>query len=102
MVGFGVGFQARPVEYFNALISILWIVAVINAVNLMDNMDGLAPGVALVGGAFLTYQLANSLRPETAPLAAALSGALGGFLVASPAASSWGMPRPFGGAALGG
>jgi len=81
VVGFGVGFQTRPIEYFNALISIFWIVAVINAVNLMDNMDGLAPGVALVGAAFLTYQLANSLRPETAPLAAALSGALGGFLV---------------------
>jgi UDP-GlcNAc:undecaprenyl-phosphate GlcNAc-1-phosphate transferase len=81
VVGFGVGFQTRPIEYFNALISILWIVAVINAVNLMDNMDGLAPGVALVGAVFLTYQLANSLRPETAPLAAALSGALGGFLI---------------------
>lgn len=81
VVGFGVGFQVRPVEYFNALISILWIVAVINAVNLMDNMDGLAAGVALVGAAFLTYQLSNSLRPETAPLAAALAGALGGFLV---------------------
>jgi UDP-GlcNAc:undecaprenyl-phosphate GlcNAc-1-phosphate transferase len=81
VVGFGVGFQVRPVQYFNAVVSILWIVAIINAINLMDNMDGLAPGVSLVGAVFLAYQLAGSQRPEASPLAAALAGSLGGFLL---------------------
>lgn len=81
VVGFGVGFKVRPVEYFNVIISIFWIVAIINAINLMDNMDGLAPGVSLVAAVFLAYQLANSQRPENAALAAALAGALGGFLL---------------------
>lgn len=81
VVGLGVGFKVRPVEYFNVIISVLWIVAVINAINLLDNMDGLAPGVSFVAAVFLTYQLANSQRPENATLAAALAGALGGFLI---------------------
>lgn len=81
VVGFGVGFKVRPVEYFNVILSIFWIVAIINAINLMDNMDGLAPGVSLVAAVFIASQLAVSSRPENAALAAALAGALGGFLL---------------------
>lgn len=81
VVGFGIGFKVRPVEFFNVLLSIVWIVALINAINLMDNMDGLAPGVSLIAAAFLAYQLSVSPRPENAALAAALAGALAGFLV---------------------
>lgn len=81
VVGFGVGFKVRPIEYFNVIISIFWIVAIINAINLMDNMDGLAPGVSLVAAVFIATQLAASERPENAAVAAALAGALGGFLL---------------------
>ena len=81
VTGFGIGFKVRPVEYFNVLISIFWIVAIINAINLMDNMDGLAPGVSLVAAVFLFVQLAGSGLPYRAAIAAALAGSLAGFLI---------------------
>ncbi|HXF53333.1 MAG TPA: hypothetical protein VNK52_04340 [Hyphomicrobiaceae bacterium] len=62
------------------LVTIFWIVAITNAFNLLDNMDGLAAGVALLAGAAL---LALALR-DGAPsvlLLAAFCGALAGFLV---------------------
>lgn len=37
----------------NTLVSIFWIVAVTNAFNLLDNMDGLAGGVAFIAAFFL-------------------------------------------------
>jgi len=43
-----------PNYYFSAAVSIAWIVVVTNAFNLLDNMDGLCAGVALVAsGVFL-------------------------------------------------
>lgn len=81
VTGFGVGFQVRPVEFFNVIVSLFWIVAVINAINLMDNMDGLAPGVSLVAAAFIACQLAQGGLLGQAALAAALAGGLAGFLL---------------------
>lgn len=78
--GFGVGFALNPFQSFNILVSIIWIVAIINAINLMDNMDGLAAGVSLIASAFLAIQFAQSGAPSRAALAAALSGSLAGFL----------------------
>ncbi len=37
----------------NLILSILWILGTTNAFNLLDNMDGLAAGVAFIGGGFL-------------------------------------------------
>lgn len=81
VTGFGVGFKLRPVEFFNVLLSIFWIVAIINAINLMDNMDGLAPGVSLIAAASLAFQLSGTDMPARAAMSAALAGALGGFLI---------------------
>jgi UDP-GlcNAc:undecaprenyl-phosphate/decaprenyl-phosphate GlcNAc-1-phosphate transferase len=59
----------------------LWIVALCNSVNFLDNMDGLAGGVAAIGA--LCLCLAASLAHQwlTAGLLALLVGALAGFLV---------------------
>jgi UDP-GlcNAc:undecaprenyl-phosphate/decaprenyl-phosphate GlcNAc-1-phosphate transferase len=40
----------------NVVLSILWIVGITNAFNLLDNMDGLSAGVAFIAGIF-TYLL---------------------------------------------
>lgn len=70
----------------NLLISIFWIVGITNAFNLLDNMDGLAAGIAVIGGAFFCiYRLLN-LTPGaySTPLllvGVAYVGALVGFLV---------------------
>lgn len=74
------GFTVWPLELFNVLLSIFWVVAVINAVNLMDNMDGLAPGVALIATAYMVIILGSAGKIPEAILASALGGALIGFL----------------------
>jgi UDP-GlcNAc:undecaprenyl-phosphate GlcNAc-1-phosphate transferase len=67
-------------------LSILWVVGITNAFNLLDNMDGLAAGVALIAGTFLflTHYLDPVVAPLTVPflvLCAVYLGALLGFLV---------------------
>jgi UDP-GlcNAc:undecaprenyl-phosphate GlcNAc-1-phosphate transferase len=61
-------------------VSVLWIVGIMNAVNFLDNMDGLAAGVAaLAGFSGAAIALAHG-SDELALLFAALTGACLGFL----------------------
>ena len=61
-------------------ITVAWIVGVINAVNLIDGLDGLASGVALtVLGAFGLLAAVDGVDP-TLPIIAATVGAAVGFL----------------------
>jgi len=63
------------------VITILWIVAVTNAINFMDNMDGLAAGVSAIAAAlFMAACLVNHQWFVAATLAV-LVGGLIGFLV---------------------
>ncbi len=41
-------------EIFSIVISVLWIVTIINALNFLDNMDGLAVGIAAIAMLLLT------------------------------------------------
>ncbi len=66
-------------------LTVLWIVGVTNAFNLLDNMNGLSAGVAAIGGATFAllaarYVEAGAEQLPTAVAAAALSGACVGFL----------------------
>lgn len=70
----------------NLFLSILWIVGITNAFNLLDNMDGLAAGIAMIGGGFFCvyHVLSGGPSVATGPLlliGAVYVGALGGFLV---------------------
>jgi UDP-GlcNAc:undecaprenyl-phosphate GlcNAc-1-phosphate transferase len=61
--------------------SVLWIVVITNAMNMLDNMDGLSAGV---GGVIASLYLAATLIGQqwfVAALAALLVGALIGFLI---------------------
>ncbi len=42
------------------LVCCIWLVAIINAINLLDNMDGLAAGVALIACLTIAYLLGKS------------------------------------------
>jgi UDP-GlcNAc:undecaprenyl-phosphate/decaprenyl-phosphate GlcNAc-1-phosphate transferase len=65
----------------DALLTLVWMIGVTNAFNLLDNMDGLCAGVALVAGATLLASLdPAAAAPQTIYLGL-LTGALGGFLV---------------------
>ena len=66
-------------------VTLLWIVGITNAFNLLDNMNGLSAGVAAIGGLTFTLLAARYVEvgPEqlpTAVAAAALCGACLGFL----------------------
>jgi UDP-GlcNAc:undecaprenyl-phosphate GlcNAc-1-phosphate transferase len=69
----------------NLFISIIWIVGITNAFNLLDNMDGLSAGVAFIAGVFLflTHYL-KPVSPYVGPvllLSAVYLGAVLGFLL---------------------
>ena len=62
-------------------LSIFWIVAVTNAYNLIDNMDGLAAGVGAISVAFMCWIFLQEGQAVFAMRALALLGALVGFLI---------------------
>ncbi len=75
----GVRVQAIEIVPLAFLATLAWVVVIMNAVNLMDNMDGLAAGVVGIGALVLVF-----MSPEggwAAVLAAATTGACLGFLV---------------------
>jgi UDP-GlcNAc:undecaprenyl-phosphate/decaprenyl-phosphate GlcNAc-1-phosphate transferase len=70
---------ASPVP--DQALTIFWLVGISNAVNLLDNLDGLAGGVAAIASAYLVYFCHAAGQPSAAALSAAFCGAVGGFLV---------------------
>jgi UDP-GlcNAc:undecaprenyl-phosphate GlcNAc-1-phosphate transferase len=74
-----VGVHQLP-EWVGVPLTVLWIVAIMNMVNFLDGLDGLAAGVCAISG-FTFCLIALSLgRPEPAILAAIVLGACLGFL----------------------
>ena len=67
-------------QALHTLVAIVWFAGVCHAFNLLDNMDGLAAGVAFIATAFFAFLLANDLGPAMVVLLASLAGALIGFL----------------------
>jgi len=76
------GYQTQffEVVLFNTLITVTWLVGISNAINLIDNMDGLAGGIALITAGLLAFFFWPSQGPYLA-LSLALAGAAAGFLV---------------------
>jgi UDP-GlcNAc:undecaprenyl-phosphate GlcNAc-1-phosphate transferase len=62
------------------VIGILWLVLCANAFNLIDGLDGLATGVALIGSASLLLAAVIHHNPSLALVITPLIGALLGFL----------------------
>ena len=75
--------------WLTSLVSVIWIVALINSFNMMDNMDGLSGGVALICSVFLAIVMFFFARnPESGEaqffwggFLLALSGSIAGFLI---------------------
>ena len=60
--------------------SVLWIVGITNAVNLIDGLDGLACGVSTISSTTLLVIALTVAEPDIALLMAALAGSCLGFL----------------------
>ncbi len=76
----GVQVQMFPMQGMNILVTVIWVVGITNALNFLDNMDGLSAGVATVAAAFFLLLAALSGQYLVGALAAALLGACIGFL----------------------
>jgi len=79
------GFDIRAAEALGPLpsflVTVLWITLIINAFNFLDNMDGLAAGVAAVAAAIFAGTAMISGQIFVPTFAWVLVGALLGFLV---------------------
>ena len=81
------GFQLNWVEsrLFNSVLTIAWVVGLTNAFNLLDNMDGLCAGIAVVVSAMLLAGIMTGGAPSEAgnqmTVLALLLGATIGFLL---------------------
>jgi UDP-GlcNAc:undecaprenyl-phosphate GlcNAc-1-phosphate transferase len=78
LLGGGPGWTG--VGVLNGVLEIAWIVTITNAVNLLDNMDGLCAGIAAIASIGCWLEFAGS-SPALAGLSAALFGATVGFLL---------------------
>jgi UDP-GlcNAc:undecaprenyl-phosphate GlcNAc-1-phosphate transferase len=76
----GTGWNTAGTVVVNLPLTILWIVGLVNAFNLMDNLDGACSTVAAVSAAGIGIVAAVKGQPMVAGLAFALSGACAGFL----------------------
>jgi len=70
-----------PYLWLNVAATLLWVVGMTNAMNLLDNMDGLSGGVGAVASAFFLLLAAMNGQYLVGALSAALLGACIGFLV---------------------
>jgi UDP-GlcNAc:undecaprenyl-phosphate GlcNAc-1-phosphate transferase len=72
--------QPGGLSGLTTLVSIVWFAGMCHALNLLDNMDGLAAGVAFIGAVFLALIFGNTLGAGLDVLLISFAGALLGFL----------------------
>jgi len=65
----------------STVVTVVWVVAVTNAFNLLDNMDGLSAGVAVIAGVLLLAVAIQTHQVFVAALVLSLMGALLAFLI---------------------
>src|SRR6266852_1565246 len=65
----------------NMVITIFWLIGITNAVNLLDNMDGLATGIAAIASGFLTLNFVTTGQLTEALMLGVFTAALLGFLI---------------------
>ena len=88
-IGFGVaidrftfpflGIQDFP-TWLGVPLTFVWIVAIMNMVNFLDGMDGLAAGICAIAGSTFAVIALSLGNPEAAILSAIVAGACFGFL----------------------
>ena len=75
----GFGSQELP-DWFAGPATLVWIVAIMNMVNFLDGMDGLAAGICAIAGSTFAVIGLSLGAPDAALLAAIVAGACFGFL----------------------
>src|SRR3954452_7628288 len=81
IVGTGLKMPLTGYEIVDIWITIFWIIGITNAINLLDNMDGLAAGIALIAALSLGFSFAALGQIPELILVSVFVGSLLGFLV---------------------
>src|SRR5215813_8465011 len=81
LVFFGLHLPWADYQWINDVLTIFWLVGITNAINLLDNMDGLTGGISLISGVFLAITFLLNGQTAAAMLPVLLGGAVLGFLV---------------------
>jgi UDP-GlcNAc:undecaprenyl-phosphate GlcNAc-1-phosphate transferase len=81
LISVGVVYPLSGSTTVNIVVSVLWLVGITNAFNLLDNMDGLSAGIALISAGYLTVFFAIGGYRDQALIVALSAGAIAGFLV---------------------
>ena len=67
-------FESTPAHAALTMVAIVWFAGVDNAVNLLDNMDGLAAGVTAIAALGLAFTFSAELGPVLAVIPAGARG----------------------------
>ncbi len=81
VIGQGLSLTETGAVPLDMAITVLWVVGITNALNLLDNMDGLAAGIAAIAAGFFAAYFQRHGQPDTARDFAVVAAALVGFLV---------------------
>jgi UDP-GlcNAc:undecaprenyl-phosphate/decaprenyl-phosphate GlcNAc-1-phosphate transferase len=81
VVWYGLRLPLTGYELVDIWITVFWLVGITNAINLLDNMDGLAAGIAAIATISLAVGFFANGQVAEGMLAAVFIGALIGFLV---------------------
>lgn len=68
-------------SWLSVIITVLWFTVIINAMNFIDNMDGLSGGIAVIAGSMLLIATLLNGQWFVAAVCALLVGSVLGFLV---------------------
>jgi len=87
VIYYGLSLPWTSSSSINMALTIFWLIGITNALNLLDNMDGLAAGIALIASCFLALSFANTNQLTEVMMLMTFTAALLGFLVynSSPA-----------------
>ncbi|HVJ82860.1 MAG TPA: MraY family glycosyltransferase [Planctomycetia bacterium] len=81
LVYLGIGLKLDPLpSWVSGAVTVVWVVGLTNAVNFLDNMDGLAAGVSFLAAAFFAAVMALVGSLFVAGCFLVVAGALLGFL----------------------
>ena len=76
----GIQFHVFGNQVADAALTVLWIIGISNAINFLDNMDGLSAGATSIAALFLALLAALNGQILVTIMALALAGACFGFL----------------------
>src|SRR5688572_2771134 len=81
IVSLGLTLPLTGFELIDIGITVFWLVGITNAVNLLDNMDGLAAGIAAIAATALAFGFASNGQTAELLLISVFIGSLLGFLI---------------------